>query len=196
MAVAHCLALRCCARRACVRMASSSGGWQRQMGGAEQLGPRWHLKQIVVSGVPIVIFSGLMYKQRLDIQAEVATRNGLRAQQRAQAVKPTTISAEAAEAAGADNYSKDALHPQEDEWRVAMSQRISKLETIVSAVPATASAKRTANEVLTSREGQKSTVAAGDNDAEIGRSEPPPNSDNVQPNNEEADAAKCSVKAC
>ena len=190
------------------------------MGGAEQLGPRWHLKQIVVSGVPIVIFSGLMYKQRLDIQTEVAARNGQRAQQRAQAEKRTTIVGEEAEAAGADNFSKDALHPQEDEWRVAMSQRISKLETIVSAIPATASAKSTANEVLVSREGQKSsvvsregqkstvvsregqksTVAAGDHDAEIIRSEPPlllappKNSGVVQPSNEEADTAHQNVK--
>ena len=151
-----------------------------------------------------------MYKQRLDIQTEVAARNGQRAQQRTQAEKRYTIVGEVAEAAGADNFSKDALHPQEDEWRVAMSQRISKLETILSAIPATASAKRTANEVLisqegqkstvVSREGQKSTVAAGDHDAEIIRSEPPlllappQNSGIVQPNNEEADTAHQNVK--
>ena len=50
-----------------------------------------------------------MYKQRLDIQTEVAARNGQRAQQRTQAEKRYTIVGEVAEAAGADNFSKDAL---------------------------------------------------------------------------------------
>ena len=163
-----------------MRMASGSGGgWQRQMGGAEQLGPRWHLKQVVASGVPILIFSGLMYKQRLDIRAEVAARNEQRAQRRAQEGQDRAIVGEAAQAAVADVHAQDDVQPREDEWRVAMSHRMAKLETLVKAKPATTSTQGTTNGAHASLEGRETAavptegVVAGGKCAETGQSVPP-----------------------